>query len=249
MGHPFFEARQKIGNMRRAANLLEGVDKYAQPDFLLTMAAVELTELGEEIAKHGTPEYSQKKLEGEFDDVYVFYMSWLLTHAPQVDMMATVHSANGYGSHSAALERLDPVIRDAADDPASAVPEFVNRFFSVGLHLPAPYVTFGTLDRTIGKVLSNRHPHLYNTYCPILKRELKGEELVLKYLHLEKGTRMLRATVQRTLVESDWRPHQQRLENWVDSDAQLAALSLEVNTEAHTTKTPLVENAKMEISR
>ncbi|NCS97616.1 MAG: hypothetical protein GW762_03455 [Candidatus Pacebacteria bacterium] len=224
MPHPFEQARNRVTAMRKQANLLEAVDRFAPPEFLLQLAIGELIEYADEQEKHGTPNYNLADTQGEFNDIAVFYFSWLETYAPNVDMLSTIHTANGYGSHSAALENLEPVIMDSIDTPVSAVPEVMNRLASIGMHMPVPYVTFGSMSVTVDKVLSNRNPVLYSEDCPVLGRKLVDEELVLKYQHLERGTRMIRKAVNRTLVPSDWQPHYRQLVDWTNSADNLAVI-------------------------
>lgn len=244
MPHPFERAREKVQTMRHRANLLEAVDQFAPPEFLLQLAVVEAAEYQAEQEKYGTPEYSLPDTQGEFDDIAVYYFSWLGTYASQVDMLATVHTANGYGSHSAAIDQLGPVILDSADDPVLAVPEVINRLASIGMHMPVPYVTFEGMDRTINKVLSNRHPILYSVECPILGRTLREEELVLKYQHLEKGTRMIRRAVNRTLQPSDWQPHYRQLVDWTQSSENLQILEAELQKKGARIVATQLETAK-----
>lgn len=225
MPHPFERAREKVQSMRRQANLLESVDRFAPPEFLLQLAVGEALEYQAEQEKYGTISYDLPSTQGEFDDIAVYYFSWLGTYAPDVDMLATVHTANGYGSHSAAMDQLTPVILDSADDPVRAVPEVINRLASIGMHMPVPYVAFEGMDRTVHKVLSNRHPLLYTEYCPILHRPLVDEELVLKYQHLERGTRMIRKAVDRTLQPSDWQPFYWQLVDWTRSSDNLGIIA------------------------
>ena len=220
MPHPFLEAREKVSRMRRESNLLEAVDSFAAKGYLLNRSVDELDEYTQEQEKHGTPEYDLAATQGEFDDIAVLFFSWLETYARDVDMLQTVHTANGYGSHSAALENLAPVILDSQDD-LRAVPEVVARLASIGIHMPVPYVTFARMSQTVERVLKNRPPWLYSTYCPILKRELRDEELLLKYEHLEKGTKMIRKKVDRTLRTMDLLPHKQQLLEWQKSDIHL----------------------------
>ena len=54
-----------------------------------------------------------------------------------------------------------------------------------------------------------------------MKRELRDEELLLKYEHLEKGTKMIRKKVDRTLRTMDLLPHKQQLLEWQKSDIHL----------------------------
>ncbi len=245
MSHPFIEAREKVDEMRRQANLLEAVDQFAAPEFLLSMAVTELHEYAQEQEKYGTPNYDVVATNGEFDDIAVFFFSWIQTYAANVDMLQTIHSANGYGSHSAALEQLGPVIQDAADD-LRAVPEVITRLASIGMHMPVPYVAFEGMDRTVNKVLSNRPPALYSVFCPSKGRELKDEELVRKYQHLEKGTRMIRNKVGRTLQPADWQPYYQQLVGWTQSETNLTVLQHQLAQGMPVTPVQL-ENAKTKL--
>ena len=217
MQHPFEAARSKVARMREQANLLTANDKFAQPYVLLQLAVGELEEYHEEHDKQGTPSYSTEAARGEFDDIAVFYFSWLENFAPKVDMLSTIHTANGYGRHSAALDQLAPVILDSADDPR-AIPEVIARLASVGMHMPVPYVALEHMDKTTAKVLANRPPQLFTTWCPIMNRHLAGEEIGQKYEHLNRGTRLIRNAVNRTLRQEDWRPHIPQLVDWTQSD-------------------------------
>lgn len=248
MPHPFLEARERVADMRHKSNLLEAVDRFAPPEFLLQLAVGELIEYEEEQDNYGTPEYNLADTQGEFDDVAVYYFSWLETYASDVDMLATIHTANGYGSHSAALEQLGPVIMDSADDPR-AVPEVINRMASIGMHMPVPYVSFRGMERTVRKVLSNRPPELYSEFCPVKGRVLVEEELVLKYTHLEKGTRMIRNAVGRTLRPSDWKPFYMQLVDWTQSAENLAMIEASLSAvSGHVVATQL-EQAKGGLNR
>lgn len=244
MPHPFERARDKVQTMRQQANLLEAVDAFAPPEFLLQLAVGEIAEYAAEQEKYGRPDYNVEVTQGEFDDIAVFYFSWLATYAPQVDMLARVHTANGYGSHSAALDQLGEVIFDSADAPMQAVPEVINRLASIGMHMPVPYTTFAHMDATVAKVLANRHPRLYSEYCPILQRPLVDEELVLKYQHLEKGTRQIRAAVGRTLVPSDWKPVYWQLVDWTQSAENLRLIEAHLKQGGSQASRTELEKAK-----
>lgn len=228
MPHPFKTAETKVMYMRRKADLLEAVDSFASPVFLLQRAIEELGEYAQEQEKYGSKEYDVTAAKGEFDDIFVFYVSWLATYAPKVDMLQSVHTANGYGNQSAALDQLAPVILDSLDNPERAVPEVIKRLASIGMYMPVPYVGFSNIDATTRKVLSNRPPKLYTAYCPVKRRVLKDEELIFKYTHLEKGTRLIRQAVGRTLRVTDWLPYYTQLVDWTQSDAHLAYIASEL---------------------
>lgn len=250
MPHPFLEARERVAAMRQKSNLLEAVDRFAPPEFLLRLAVGELIEYQEEQEKYGSPDYSLVDTQGEFDDIAVYYFSWLETYAPKIDMLSTIHTANGYGSHSAALEQLGPVILDSADDPGLAVPEVINRLASIGMHMPVPYVSFRGMERTVRKVLSNRPPELYSEFCPVKGRVLEDEELVLKYTHLEKGTRMIRNAVGKTLRSGDWKPFYRQLVDWTQSAANLAVIEAVLNASVgKKVSTTQLEQAKGSLNR
>lgn len=224
MSHPALEARSRVKAMREASNLLEEVDHFAPPDFLLSLAVGELAEFKEELDLYGTDAYDETRIIDELNDVGVLFVSSIETYAPHVDMMRTIHTANGYGGHSAALDRLGPVIMDTVDDPDRAIPEVIARLASIGRHMPTPYIIFEKMEQTVLKVLYNRPPELYSSYCPILGRELREEELIKKYQHLEKGTRLIRKMVKRTLRPEDWRPHYWQLVDWTQSQTNIAIL-------------------------
>ena len=245
MPHPAIEARDKVRGMREASDLLEEVDHFAPPEFLLSLAVGELAEYEEEQDLYGTDDYDRSRSEDELNDVGVFFYSWVETNVPHVDMMRTIHTANGYGSHSSALDQLGPVIMDSMDDPDRAVPEVLARLASVGIHMPTPYVVFEQMQRTVTKVLRNRPPELYTAYCPVLGRQLHDEELLRKYKHLERATRMIRKSVNRTLVPADWKPHFHQMVDWTQSEANLAVLERNIALQLGIQATQVqIENVK-----
>lgn len=231
MSHPALEARSRVRAMRQVLDLLEEVDRFAPPDFLLSLAVGELVEYEAEQDLYGTDRYNRVRSEDELNDVGVFFYSWVQRNAQHIDMMSTLHTANGYGSHSAALDQLGPVIMDSMDDPYRAVPEVIARLASVGIHMPNGYIIFEQMQRTVDKVLRNRPPELYTAFCPVLGRQLRDEEVLRKYQHLERGTRMIRKAVNRTLLPSDWQPHYQQLVDWTQSETNLTVLEYNLTSQ------------------
>ncbi len=71
---------------------------------------------------------------------------------------------------------------------------------------------------------------------------------MLKYLHLEKGTRLVRSVVGRTLQTSDWRPHFVQLVDWTNSSDQLDLLSARLFGHSDVRQAGKIENAKMEMT-
>ncbi len=245
MSHPFIEARTKVFQIQQEADLLGVVYKYAPIFLLLGFAAKEVAELVQEQELYGSKDYSKTNVAGEFDDILVLLFSWLEVYAPQVDMLQTANSVNGYGKHSNALEQLVPVIMDLMDDPHKAAPECMRRLISIGKHLPTPYVELEHMQATIAKVFANRPVELYSVYCPILGRELDEAESLLKYGHLERLMRILRNKVKRTLRKSDWLPYYKELVDWQNSAKNLQILKAKLAQQSGVTVFQgSVENAK-----
>ncbi len=218
MSHPLRNAAESVSGMKREAVLLGANDTVQDRGFLLGLALNEFhKEFLVELMKYGTPEYSHLKLWDELNDVWVFIQSWLNVYSKDPVLDPPLYSVNGQGNRSNSLERFPELVMTLPDDPNVAL-ELAKHFLSIAKHLPHPNIGLVTFPETIGKVLRNRDPNLYSTYCPVLSRELEGSDINSKYRHLEKMTRILRDTVDRKLLVTDWVNYYMMMVDWRHSD-------------------------------
>jgi hypothetical protein len=209
MTHPLEQATHLVRQMKRASNLLKVVDKTKDKSFLPTMAAGEVVELRNEVERWGTSETSIDKIFDELNDIWVLTASYLLSinYVPEYDLVTpSTVNFNGFGSRSNAFEKFQEIVLGLQDDPDD-IYEVMKHLISIAKHLPVPNIMFAGFLQTIGKVLANRPPYLYSTWDPFFQRVLTPDEALLKYDHLEKMTKMLRAHLNRKLTPADWQPY------------------------------------------
>ncbi|MFZ1721673.1 MAG: hypothetical protein WAU07_04160 [Microgenomates group bacterium] len=233
MANPYEKAARQVANFQDASNLLAFSDGH--PDnvqLLLLWALGELRkEVLPEVEKEGTVNYQHSAYSGEMHDVYVLVSSKLLSIKRIKDVQFdVVHSANGIGKQSYIYEKIDELLCNLIDDPSrKGFEQFLKLFYSALKYSPGGGQFLETFANTVDKISKNRPDFLYNTFCPILQRELNEEECMLKYAHLEKMTRLLRKYLGRDLEFSDCSRDSRPdifwlMVDWIQTDWALAQL-------------------------
>ncbi len=208
MSNPYENAAGNVSIFLRESNLLHVVDVLGPKNQLVSWALDELIiEVSKEISHEGTKLYNHAAYMGEMHDVLVFVYSELIRLGKVKDVeFGSVFSTNGAGKRSDVYEKLIEQLLVLMDDKSpKAFEQFLKIFYSALKYSPGGGHFLETFINTMMKVLENRHPLLYSTYCPILRRELNEEECLLKHAHLEKMTGYLRKKVLgRDLKYTDW---------------------------------------------
>ncbi|MCB9801970.1 MAG: hypothetical protein H6774_02680 [Pseudomonadales bacterium] len=219
-----YVAQQNVQSARNRVPLLPMVDGLHGRSFLLELALQELKELEEAIGLYGsvTAREFLSQVVAELDDVFVFLVSWVSVHAPDVDLGARPGTANGFGEKSYAFDRLAETIMDAVDDPQHALAEVIARLESIARHAPVAFVPFvDSLQKTLHQALRiHRPPELYTSHDPLTGKPLSSEEALQKYNNLEACMKMIRAAVDpenRKLRGGEWRPYKWYLLEWRNS--------------------------------
>lgn len=231
-------ARVFVETIDRRAPLLRtpSLPRYLGPS-KQDLARQEIQEALRELKLDGTPDFSLFHTLDELADIFVFFISWIENEQlPVGDITVGLSRLNGAGGRSDALEVLDVLIQESADDARAAVAA-IHQLLSIQLHATFSHSVLETIVTTIRKAKSNRDERAYSiTEYGV---ELTQEEKIAKFTFVEQVFRMIRKTVKRTLRVSDWLPHRDILLDW--RSGELALATLRNRLEAHPlagTQTP-----------
>lgn len=213
MPHPLETVHQETSRLKHSGYLLQTYDEVISPEVILTLATEEVSEVEDALQRDDLAEASK-----EVRDVMSFFFSFILQHMPQLHAPDHVYSVNGYGKHSNAWESLHEPLLDSYLDPRS-VREFLRRMWSLALH--EPFVMTGLLDieKNTKKVWANYPPELMTLYDPTLGRNSLPEEVPVRYAHMVRALKLIRADItaregERPLLRSDWELYRVFLEHW-----------------------------------
>lgn len=181
---------KEVKHFREILSLLAKVDKIRNPELLLLRAVDEVEEAAREREDFESGHQNLADLKDEYLDILVFLLSNMLATGvvPSNDWL----NSNGTGNRSGVYEDLIQVIYDSIDDPR-ALKVVISRYASMVRYSPG--LSLDILEQiktTLDKVMANRPPEFYTTYCRISQRELNPDEILMKYDHLETMFRMLR---------------------------------------------------------
>ncbi len=218
MSHILTETKEKVEDFKKPDYLLRVADKVAPRGSVLDLTLLEIDEVTEALNGNDPVEAPR-----EVADVVVLYFSWMLIHAPDIKVADNLTGVNGYGRHSNAWEGLQQTVFDSQDDP-HAIRETLRRIWSIVIWNPFALQGLQQMDAVILKVQSNYPPALFTAFDPVLQRISTPDEALSRYEHYRKMLRLIRNSVQRTLLHEDWQPHLELLQSWQDSNTSYQLL-------------------------
>lgn len=248
------QAAQLVEWMKRQIPLLRVVDRYLFKN-LLKLAIGELAEFSDEFQPYTTQAAFLTNIEvaaGEFHDILVFLLSYVHAKDWTLDYASLdPASLNGLGAHSNALERARESIGNTSDLPG--IKYSLGLVLSIGKNAPVPISGLETFAKTIGKVMRNYPPALFDSQCPVTGKNLDGQEAIEKYGHVVTITKMIRKQLGRTLTEADWQPYYWLAVDWQGGDQNVETvrkhLSGEISDdELRVTAAQICEKAKAKAS-
>ncbi len=234
------------GELKEALGVVDGMDRLAplldEPNrkdgiglSKLQLALLENHEVATEFAADGSDRFSPEETAGELADVFVFLTAWLQANPRFLDMDMTkgASNINGAGSRSDALEVLDVLLQESADD-FKAAREAIFLIISLHGHLGVANTFLETILHTKDKVVRNRPPIFYQTVEQ--GKLLTAAERAQKYRFLEQAFRIIRKAVKNTtgrhaLVSADWLPHIDLISAWREGDSKLIELRAKLAVE------------------
>jgi hypothetical protein len=217
----------EVRRLKIEASLLGRIDRnFLGTDFLQSLIFSEVSEVREELALDGNSRFSLHRLRGEVADTNVLTVSRNIADRNSADLTNGAHLINGQGKRSDALDRFCEYILNSEDDPAALVEAF--RIIISMLYHISPISVVESMRQTVDKVLANRPPELYSDQENGVL--LNDAEALQKYIFLEKAMRLIRKTVGRTLVDTDWRPYLKQLRDWRNEQLNLAIIDRELDS-------------------
>ncbi len=235
--------RDRNGKLHRST--LEIYDR--SPAFLRGATLDEVGELRRALNRTHLPitEKDKQDTRGEHNDIWVFLLVWHACHAPTIDPFQALHTVNGAGKRSNALEKLEIMIDELLTN-TGLFPEVFAHMISVGHYLPdgidIGIEWLSSMRETVRKAWANRNGTLgvFSPFDPILNRMLTEEEQLTAADHHQTALRMIRDYKQRTLSPADYQRYFWYIFAWHYSAMMLAQLGQQLEAEQYEGADPTI---------
>ena len=209
MPHLLEHTFSQIRDFKKPDYLLTQFDRQAGLLALLQLAVAEIDEV-----RQARGQDNELETAFEFADVLVFLLSAILTHLPDHDITFGLTTVNSLGKHeNRALERLELVVLDAADDPR-AMTEALRIIWSLSIWQPYARAGLEAMAEVLKKVAHNYPPELLTTFDPTLGRNSLADEVRPRYKAMVGRLRVLREVHHCTLTTAHWLPFKAEIQNW-----------------------------------